>query len=162
MAENEAATAGALGWGVKQSFRNYVESAGGTIEFGAGAAREADGAFTFVPAGDGLTLSPDGRPQGVARFQGELRFEAHGGMLKVFMADPAIEIGEAGAFVTVAETPERDKRVELARLDLTKATQADSGALTIPTVMARDGWRVLGDHYLPGTPLDPVVVRVAG
>jgi len=158
----EQPTDASLTWGLKQSFRAYVEGAGGGIETGEGAERDADGAFTFPPvAGEGLTLGADGKPSGVARFTGEVRCEAHGGMLKVFFADPAVEIGPAGAVVTVADTPARDRRVDLAQLDLAAATIADDGAWVIPTKLSRDGWQVLGDHYAPSTPLDPVRVRVA-
>lgn len=146
-----------LNWGVKQSFRGYVEGSGGTIEAGAGATRGADGTFSFEGApGEALALDAEGRPTGRTGFQGELRFQAHGGMLSVFMADPALEVGEAGAFITVADTPSRTRRVPLAKLDLAKAGRDDEGALVIPAVMAMEGWQVLGDHYMGGTPIDPV------
>jgi hypothetical protein len=155
---NQAAT---LSWGLKQSFRAYVESAGGSIETGAGVARTVDGAFTFLAAsGDGLALGVDGKLEGVGRFLGEVRCEAHGGMLKVFLADPSVEIGPAGAVVVVADTPARDRRVELAQLDLAAATIADDGELVIPAKLSRDGWQVLGDHYPPSTPLDPVRLKL--
>jgi hypothetical protein len=145
-----------LTWGVKQSFRAYVEGAGGVIETGDGATRAEDGGFCFAAApANGLTLDADGRLEGIGGFAGEVRFEAHGGMLKVFLADPTVEIGPAGASITVADSPARDRRVELALLDLAAATR-DGGALVIPTKLSRDGWRVLSDHYAPMTPLDPV------
>jgi len=145
-----------LSWGVKQSFRAYVEGAGGVIEVGAGATRTEDGGFRFAAApGAGLTRGADGRPGGTGGFVGEVRFEAHGGMLNVFFADPAVEIGPAGAAITVADSPARDIRVELAVLDMSAATEADGGWV-IPAKLSRDGWRVLGDHYPQMTPLDPV------
>jgi hypothetical protein len=149
-----------LSWGLKQSFRAYVESAGGSIQTAEGAERTADGAFAFLAAeGEGLTLDADGKLQGAGKFVGEVRCEAHGGMLKVFLADPSVEIGPAGAVITVADTPARDRRVELAALDLAAATTADDGALVIPARLARDGWQVLGDHYPASTPLDPVRLK---
>ncbi|HLK26273.1 MAG TPA: HtaA domain-containing protein [Caulobacteraceae bacterium] len=144
-----------LTWGVKESFRNYVESAGGAIEVGGGAARAKDGEFTFAAADGGLDVSEDGAPQGTGAFVGEVKFEAHGGMLKVFLADPSLEIDEGRATVSVAEAPGRERRVALAELDLAAARLAD-GEIVIPAKLARDGWRVLGDHYAPMTPLDPV------
>ena len=150
-----------LEWGLKQSFRAYVEGAGGAIETGEGAARTADGSFEVAAApGDaGLALGEGGKPAGTGRFTGAVRCEAHGGMLKVFLADPAVEIGPDGAALTVAESPDRDSRIALATLDLDAATKAGDGALVIPAKVARDGWRVLPDHYPPGTPLDPVRIR---
>lgn len=151
---------GTLSWGLKHSFRNYVESAGGSIETGAGAERDAEGAFAFpAAAGESLTLDADGKPQGVARFTGEVLCQAHGGMLKVFLADPAVEIGEGRAVISVADTPARDRRLDLAELDLAAASVED-GVATIPARLARDGWQVLGDHYPAGTPLDAVRVVV--
>ena len=156
MAEDQMLT-----WGVKQSFRTYVEGAGGSIQTGGETTRAPDGAFTFPAAGEGgLTLGPDGQLQGQAGFRGEVRFQAHGGMLSVFLADPALEITPAGASLTVADSPARTRRIELARLDLAAATPGDDGEQIIPTRLSPEGWLVLGDHYPPGTPLDPVRVRV--
>jgi hypothetical protein len=150
-----------LSWGLKQSFRAYVESAGGSIETGEGAERLSDGTFTFAAAGStGLRLGADGTPEGVGKFLGEVRCEAHGGMLKVFLADPSVEIGPAGAVLTVADSATRDRRVELALLDLGAAALVDDGDIVIPAKLARDGWQVLGDHYSPMTPLDPVRLRL--
>jgi hypothetical protein len=80
-------------------------------------------------------------------------------MLNVFLADPAVEIGPAGAVITVADSPARDKRVELALLDLSAATVAD-GELVAPTKLSKDGWKIMGDHYLPSTPLDTLCLKL--
>lgn len=159
--EREAKLA-TLQWGLKQSFRAYVESAGGTIAADEGASRTADGAFVFAAApGDaGLSLGADGKPRGAGRFVGEVRCEAHGGMLKVYLADPAVEIGPEGGVLTVAESPGRDSRVALATLDVGAATTDEDGAVVIPAKVSMDGWRVLPDNYPPTTPLDPVRLRL--
>lgn len=146
-----------LVWGVKQSFRSYVEAVGGVIEAQGGAERATDGAFVFAPAPDsGFSLDADGRPQGRGAFLGEVRFEGHGGMLSVFLADPAVEIGPAGAVLTVADSAARTRRLEIARLDLAAATTGEAGDLVIPTALTADGAQLLGDHYPPMTPVDPV------
>lgn len=161
MADGTANTVAALDWGLKQSFRSYVEGAGGAIEVGGGAARDADGAFQFAAApGEALSLGADGKLEGVGRFVGEVRCEAHGGMLKVFLADPAVEVGEAGAVLTAADSAARDRRVALADLDLA-AAKTENGALVIPTRLARDGWRIMGEHYPQGTPLDPLRLKLS-
>ena len=160
MATQRQAAVAALIWGVKQSFRAYVEGSGGAIDTGGGAARDPDGAFVFAVApGARLTINSDGKPQGRGDFVGEVRFEAHGGMLKVFLADPTVEIPPDAARITVANNEERDVRLELAVLDLTGATR-DDGEVVIPTKLSKDGWRVLGDHYPPMTPLDPVRLKL--
>ena len=147
-------------WGVKQSFRAYVE-ASGAIDTGGGAERNAAGEFAFAAAPHaGLAIGADGKPLGRGDFVGEVRFEAHGGMLKVFLADPALEVTPDGARITVAESEARDVRVELAVLDMAGAS-LDGGELVIPTKLSKDGWRTLGDHYPPMTPLDPVRLKLA-
>ena len=149
-----------LAWGVKQSFRAYVEAAGGAIDTGAGATRAADGGFVFAAApGGSLGVGADGKPHGRGDFVGEVRFEAHGGVLNVFLADPAVEISETGGAITVADNEERNLRVELAVLDVAAASR-EGGELVIPTKLAKDGWRVIGDHYPPMTPLDPARLKL--
>ncbi|MGH6958378.1 MAG: HtaA domain-containing protein [Caulobacteraceae bacterium] len=157
----KSARVATLLWGVKQSFRSYVEGAGGAIEVGEGAERAADGVFAFAAVeGEGLTLDAAGKPQGAGRFRGAVRFQAHGGMLSVYLADPAVQATESGASLTVAEGATRERRVELARLDLAGSARGEHGELVVPAVLAPDGWRVLGDHYPTGTPLDPVRLRL--
>ena len=163
MEQGRQAVGATLEWGLKQSFRAYVEGAGGSIETGEGVGRTPDGAFVFAAApGDaGVRLGADGKPQGVGRFLGEVRCQAHGGMLKVTLADPSVEIGPQGGAVTVVDPFARENRVELAVLELDAATVGDDGDIVIPTKLSKDGWRVLGDHYAPTTPLDPVRLKLA-
>ena len=149
-----------LQWGVKQSFRNYVGMAGGTTEVGAGAQQTEDGAFVFAAVDGDLALDAEGKLQGRGGFTGEVKFQAHGGMLSVFLADPAIEVDDKGAALTVADTAKRDYRVEVARLDLAAMTTEPSGEIVIPVGLSIEGSRLLGDHYAPRTELDPVRLRL--
>ncbi|HEX7886115.1 MAG TPA: HtaA domain-containing protein [Phenylobacterium sp.] len=160
--DQQPAQVKALSWGVKQSFRGYVEATGGTIETAAGAERAADGGFTFAPAaGNALRLDATGQPEGRGGFLGEVRFQAHGGMLSVRIVDPAVEIGASGATLTVADAGAPTGRVEIARLDLAAMTAGDHGEIVIPTALSMDGSWLLGDHYPPNTPLDPVRLTLA-
>ena len=152
--------AASLQWGVKQSFRNYVGMAGGTTEVGAGAQQTEDGAFVFAAVDGDLALDAEGKLQGRGGFTGEVKFQAHGGMLSVFLADPAIEVDDKGAALTVADTAKRDYRVEVARLDLAAMTTEPSGEIVIPVGLSVEGSRLLGDHYAPRTELDPVRLRL--
>lgn len=158
----EARQVTALIWGVKESFRRYVEGSGGIIEVGSGAERTDDGAIAFAAGADHLTLGADGKLGGRGAFVGEVRFEAHGGMLAVRLIDPAIEIGPETATITAADTPARDYRVEVAQLDLPAAELNGAGELVVPVKLAIDGSHLLGGHYPPSTPLDPVRFILAG
>ncbi|HEX2562023.1 HtaA domain-containing protein [Phenylobacterium sp.] len=150
----------ALAWGVKQSFRSYVEAVGGKIELVGSVERATDGGFVFARDGDAtLTLDPDGRPQGRAQFSGEVRFEAHGGMLKVAIADPAFEFEGAAGGLTVADPWAPGKRMTIAKLDPAAAV-TEAGELVVPAVTTLDGMQLLGDHYPPGTQLDPVRLKL--
>jgi hypothetical protein len=151
-----------LVWGVKQSFRNYVEATGGTIGVAGEAERLDDGAFAFVPApGATSALDAEGRPAGSVAFLGEVRFQAHGGMLSVFLADPSIEPDAEGAVLMVADAPSRKYRIPIARLDLSAAEPLAEGGLSIPAAVTIEGMQLLGDHYPPRTPLDPVRIRLS-
>lgn len=149
-----------LSWGVKQSFRSYVEAAGGTVATTRGAERAPDGGFLF-PEGPLSTLAQgaDGRLRGAGRFQGEVSFNAHGGMLSVVLVDPWIEASEAGLILTVADSPAATHRLPFAKLDadaMTTDALTTDGGLVLPAAITLDGMFLLGDHYPPGTVLDPV------
>ena len=161
--ENRPPAGPRLAWGVKQSFRNYVQMTGGTAEALDGAGQADDGLFTFEPAPDGdLARAADGALTGTGRFSGAVKFHAHGGMLSVFMADPALEIGPDGAVLTVADSAARTRRVPVVKLDLAAATTEDDGALTIPAALTIEGSFFLGDHYPPFSAVDPVRLTLAG
>ena len=152
----------ALVWGVKQSFRDYVEGSGGKIETHGGAGRSEDGAFVFTPSpGGALTLDASGAPQGCIAFSGEITFQAHGGMLSVRLLDPAVEITPESAVLTAAEGGKSDQRYPIATLDLAALTRGEAGEIIIPTKLTRDGAYLLGDHYPAMTPVDPVRLTLA-
>lgn len=148
-----------LSWGVKQSFRGYMEAAGGTVAVDGGAERAPDGTFLF-PQGPQSTLArgADGRLTGAGRFAGQVSFNAHGGMLNVVLAEPGVEATDAGLVLTVADGPAR--RVVFAKLDAAAMETEADGTLALPAAITLDGMFILGDHYPPGTVLDPV--RVVG
>ncbi|MDO8380973.1 HtaA domain-containing protein, partial [Phenylobacterium sp.] len=119
--------------------------------------------FVF-PAGPDSTLAIDeaGRLTGRGTFTGIVHFEAHGGMLKVWMVDPILEITEAGAVLTVADHPTRTYRLEAAKLDLAATAPDPSGGLILPAALMMFGSQWLGDHYPAGAALDPVRLTVGG
>ena len=58
---------------------------------------------------------------------------------------------EAGATLTVADSPKRNFRIEVVKLDL-----AAAGPDGIPTKLSVDGVYLLGAHYPLNTAVDPV------
>lgn len=160
MADNDQLRISQLQWGVKQSFRGYVEGAGGAITVDGGAERTSDGGFSFPVDEAALSLNAEGQLEGRASFRGEVSFKAHGGMLNVFLAEPILEISGGEARITVADTPSRKYRTEVARLDLTALSRNDSGDLIFPTSLSMDGIQWLGDHYPLRAALDPAILSV--
>ena len=131
-----------LRWRIKDSFVSYVlGNAGGRYSLGGGAQLLADRHFAFPYAHDG-TSGFDG-----PRFAGFVTFRAHGGMLNVRVAAPALR--------QVAD------RIELT-LDF------DGGAVAIATLeevavgawigaiprITEAGRGLFGDAYEVGEPLD--------
>ena len=144
-----------LTWGVKASFRSYVEAAGGSITLSDGATKAEDGSFVFPakPGGD-LTIAPDGSATGAMRFQGAVTFEAHGGMLKTTLAELGLEAGPDGLILTALEAPMNQDRCTIAKLG--PAEVGPDGAITLGAEITLDGMYQIADNYPPGTELDPL------
>jgi hypothetical protein len=144
-----------LTWGVKASFRAYVEAAGGTINVSDGATRDTEGAVVFpaVPGGD-LAIPDEGPPTGAARFQGAVTLEAHGGMLRATLAELGVEATQDGLVLTAAQATGGAGRCAIARLGPVEVTA--QGAIVLGAVITLDGMFQIADNYPPGTPLDPV------
>jgi hypothetical protein len=144
-----------LTWGVKASFRSYVEAAGGSINLSDGATRAEDGSFVFtaVPGGD-LSIAPDGSVTGAMRFQGAVTFDAHGGMLKTTLAELGLEAGTDGLVLTALDAPLNQNRCPIAQLGPVEIVAGD--AITIGAQITLDGMYQIADNYPPGTELDPL------
>ena len=144
-----------LTWGVKASFRSYVEAVEGSISLSDGATRAEDGSFVFnaVPGGN-LTIAPDGSATGAIRFEGTVTFDAHGGMLKATLTELGLEAGTDGLVLTALEAPLNRDRCAIAKLNLIDV-DAD-GATTLGAEITLDGMYQIADNYPPGTELDPL------
>lgn len=140
-------------WGVKHSFRSYVEMSGGSATLVGEASLTEDGRYAFPLADGDLSLDLDGRPAGGSRFAGGLAFEAHGGLLRVTLSEPGIDTTGEAVVLTVAEG---SRRTSFARLDVDAGVRQPDGSAEIPVRITLDGMMILGDHYPPGTLLDPV------
>ena len=144
-----------LTWGVKASFRSYVEAAGGSINLSDGATRAEDGSFIFnaVPGGD-LTIAPDGSATGSMRFQGTVTFDAHGGMLKATLSELGLEVETDELVLTALDAPLNRDRCAIAKLKPIDFGPDD--AITLSAEITIDGMYQIADNYPPGTELDPL------
>ena len=144
-----------LSWGVKASFRSYVEAAGGSVSLADGATVAEDGSFVFpaAPGGD-LSIAADGSATGAMRFQGTVTFDAHGGMLKATLSELGLEAGSDGLVLTALEAPMNRDRCAIANLRFIEGDQGDT--VTLGAEITLDGMYQIADNYPPGTELDPV------
>lgn len=142
-----------LTWGVKASFRHYVEAVGGSITLSDGATRNEDGSFVFtaVPGGN-LTITADGSASGAMRFQGTITFDAHGGMLKATLTDLGLEVVDDELVLTTLEAPMNQGRCTIAKLGPVKV--GPDAAVSLGAEITLDGTYQIADNYPPGTELD--------
>ena len=144
-----------LTWGVKASFRSYVEGSGGTITLSNDATRSRDGAFIFTALPDGnLTIDADGKAAGATRFQGTVTFQAHGGMLNTTITELGLEVEEDGLILTAQEAPPSQNRCTIAKLS--SAELGPDDVISLAAEITLDGMYQIADNYPPGTELDPV------
>ncbi len=150
-----------LTWGVKASFRSYVEAAGGSINLSDGATRAEDGCFVLkARPGGNLTIASDGSASGAMRFQGKITFDAHGGMLNATLSELGLEAGTDGLVLTALEAPMNQDRCVIANLGPIEVEP--DGVVTLGAQITLDGMYQIADNYPPGTELDPLRLDGAG
>ncbi|WP_424533549.1 HtaA domain-containing protein [Sphaerisporangium viridialbum] len=129
----------AMAWGVRASFRAYVEEAGEIrIEAPASAAGRE---FRFRRA------ACDGD---VVRYEGAVLFTAHGGLLRLEVRDPSIHREGERLVLSVADTTAPGRRLILA--DLEPATDGSG----LHATLAPEGAVAFDFRYPAGSPLEPV------
>lgn len=159
---------GKLAWGVKESFRTYVQSAGGTVTPAAGAVASGD---TFAFGGGKGTLDTKARKLN-ATFAGNLRFKypAHG--IDMTFGNVRINAeGGKGTLVLDVKTAAGVKaNIPFATLDLSKAEyKTKNGVLTlnaVRTALTAEGSAAFandttGSMYPVGTRADDVNLTVS-
>ncbi|MFF8269245.1 HtaA domain-containing protein [Streptomyces sp. NPDC016562] len=158
---------GKLTWGVKESFRRYVLSAGSITP--AGGAAKNGALFDFAFGTGELDV---GKQKLSASFQGSLRFQyaAHG--VDMTFGNARVEAtGTTGTlYVDVTNASGSKAAVPFATLDLSKADyKTKGGVLTLPAVPAvftAEGAAsfanaTTGSPYKAGDALDPLALSVA-
>lgn len=163
----EGITKGSLTWGLKESFRSYVETGGGAEL--AGGAKAKNGVYDF-PYASG-TVDPEGE-RADAAFGGSVRFtyQAHGIDMK--FSDITLDAeGSTGTLTLDVTTPQGTQDdVEFAKLDLSKATYTAKNDLVVldrvPAAFTAAGAATFandttGSIYQAGQAIDPVTVTLA-
>ncbi|WP_418057922.1 HtaA domain-containing protein [Pimelobacter simplex] len=162
-----------LDWGIKASFRSYVEGAiaHGSITTSGGASRNADGTFRFT-GGTG-TFDDEGNLTRIA-FDGAVGFDGHDGQLDLDVTDVRVDLN-GDQSVLRADLTSKDMTsgevtaypdVVLAVLDAEAGTYAaDAGTSTwtgIPARLTAAGAPAFSGFYAAGAELDPVALSYAG
>lgn len=130
----------ALRWGIKASLLEYVRGMGdGTVVATDGAAETTEG-IRFAGA------------TGLA-FRGAVTLTAHGGMLHVTIADPAIVETASGWRLAITDPHDPSRRMTFATI------AAFDGRLASGTALTQDGADLFFGPYQRGTAIDdPSVV----
>ncbi|MFF2123383.1 HtaA domain-containing protein [Kitasatospora sp. NPDC058184] len=163
---------GALDWGVRRTFRDYVTGAiaQGRWELGGGAA-DGGAFFRWTPAKgayDPATGELTAAFTGTVRFTGMRAGDGYG--LDLTLANPGVSVsgGQGRLLADVSgRTPDGGTRqlpgVELATFD-PAGLKAEGGLLTaveLPLTLAEGGAEAFGGLYPAGTAMDPLSFAVA-
>lgn len=135
-------------WTIRRSFRAYVESAGGDVSVQHPAESDGEGfAFPGVVEGENW------------HFSGAVTFRAHGGMLAVTLAEPAIEwSGLTGELSAATALDGSGPRTVLARVSAATAAHR----MDLEPRLTVLGARLFGDVYPPGDALDRLRIDPRG
>ena len=158
-----------LTWGLKESFRSYIQGpiAHGEITAEGGVTFDGE-TFTF-PAGSGSGDSADGTA--LIAYPGSITFSGHGGLLQITVSDLRLQIDSAttGTIVATVVSKSLDSGefetftgIDLAEVTLNGADVAE-GDLRIrnaPATLTGPGASGFAGFYEAGTPLDPVSAEI--
>ncbi len=156
------ADSGALTWGFKASWRNYVSTiAAGTTSTSDGASTNGSGEYVFPQVSTDLE-SPD--DTGVTKYEGTVRWQSTAHGFDISLSDPWLEVRSSDeAVLTAVMTDDAGNsmgRVDVATVELDDPdVDADSLAWSDrPTVISDDAGEAFGRYGGdPGDPLDAVV-----
>ncbi|MFE6869671.1 HtaA domain-containing protein [Kitasatospora sp. NPDC057692] len=155
---------GALDWGVKASFRTYIESPasqGGAIELTGGATRNADGTFHFGLASAKYDLTTHTLS---SSFTGGVHFTAHHGALDVALSDLRITTaGTAGTLTADTASKESMGASEVTKRDdvpLVTFTVGRDTTTGVPTAakLTEEGAKAFAGFYQAGADMDPLAL----
>ena len=153
--------AGSLTWGVKQSFREYVSGPIAKGSISTSGAGTSGGAFVFGQATGGTFDTATGL--GTSKYTGSVRFQGHGGILDLTLANPVVRVDSASRG-TLLVSINGGGAVPFATLDLAAATKSDVSGATrwagVPAALTSQGSAAFSyngsSFYQAGTAIDPV------
>lgn len=165
-------TAADLGWGVKQSFRNYISGsiANGEWTTENGASYETP---NFMWSGGTGTFAAD-LESGAVAFTGDVNFTGHGGAMKLDISNPEIEFtggGDAQLVLAVGSTDVEGaeptfERVSVAKVTLAGHSTAEGDKLIVaeaPVRLTSEGAAAMNGEYgsyVSGEEMDPISLSV--
>ncbi|MER7742119.1 HtaA domain-containing protein [Streptomyces sp. NPDC096538] len=159
-AKSTALVDGAVDWGVRRTFREYVtgDIARGTWTLSSGA---LDGGALFrFPGGRGTFEDGDL----TAAFRGTVRFTGeHGLDLRLSGVRATVEDGKGALYADVTSPDHTGRKVPLVTFTA-KNLKAEAGLATVteaPAKLTAQGARAFGGMYPAGTAMDPVSLAVA-
>lgn len=148
-----------LSWGIKHSFNRYVDAMpDGQRAAGAGATEMPDGTFFFEldDAGGFDAVAC----QGVIKYQGDVRYKAHRGVLFVMIVDPWLEFNDGRGQLSVVDAthwPSREQRMVLATLEPTPGQgPLPPGWMSMDAKITPAGVELFNNVYSVGESLAPV------
>ncbi|WP_175935370.1 HtaA domain-containing protein [Corynebacterium sp. Marseille-P4321] len=165
-------TSGTMDWGVRESFRKYIETgvAKGTITTGGGATRPG-GAFSFPVESSAITSASVGQ----LNFKGEVNFTGHNGALDITFKNPILVVNNTQAELRVDYASRKYEGVNatgamrtgqqevLATVALSSAPNFAAAQTTLSgaVTLTSSGAEIFGGFYETGEELDPINIRLS-
>lgn len=155
--------ASGLIWGIKGSFLSYLMRMPDLKSSVTKAAVTSGGGF-FFPLSSQHEYDPS-TGQGTLKFEGDVRFSGHHGMLFVMFANPWVTFEDDRAtlcFADPASHPALDQRLPMADLSM-RGWSEHLGARAwpgTPAVLREDALEFFNGVYPAGEPMEPVDIRV--
>ncbi|MFF0699451.1 HtaA domain-containing protein [Streptomyces tendae] len=151
---------GAVDWGVRRTFREYVTGDIADGEWALTAGAQDGGALFRFPGGEGTYEDGDL----TAAFEGTVRFTgAHGLDLSLGNVRAVVEDGKGTLYADVTSPDVKEKKVPL--VTFTAGEPKPAGGLVkvteAPAELTARGAKAFGGMYQAGTAMDPVSLAVA-
>lgn len=171
-ASHRTVSAGTMDWGVRESFRKYIETgvAKGSISTDEGASRSG-ASFQFPAESSAIT----GPSSGQFNFVGSVHFSGHDGSLELTLSNPILVVNGTSAELRVdystrkyvgagAVGPIEEGQKEVLAtiaLDAEPDFTANQSTLSGQTSLTSSGADIFAGFYEAGEPLDPISIELS-